>query len=36
MFVGFSKRLKALGGLRIGFGKRLHGAGVGYCFVVAP
>lgn len=27
MFVGFSKRLKALGGLRIGFGKRLHGAG---------
>lgn len=27
MYIGFSKRLKALGGLRIGFGKRVHGAG---------
>lgn len=27
MYIGFSKKLKALGGLRIGFGKRLSGAG---------
>lgn len=27
MYIGFSKKLKALGGIRIGFGKRLHGAG---------
>lgn len=27
MFIGFSKKLKVLGGLRIGFGKRLSGAG---------
>lgn len=27
MYIGFSKKLKALGGLRIGFGKRFSGAG---------
>lgn len=33
MYIGFSKKLKALGGLRIGVGKRMSGAG-GLIFLI--
>lgn len=35
MYIGFTKRLKALGGLRVGFGKRVSGATGAMLFCLA-